>query len=235
MTRAKRLAKVLGIPELARRLGISQKKTTKLVARPPKDRDFHEALGIIERRHLAAKKARSAQRKPPEPRFAPQKRRARPEVIKAGKEQREAMRESLELLKQAHPGAKIKTHVYPSGQVRSEIRIPVPKKRPVKEVLLDIAEQSIFKPGTWTSTGFLLRQTSEQKKRSPARTYKGMTYIHTSPQKDKAQGEQIITANQVWENMKAARYEKPKEVILRVAWNPGGKQESFRRPKRRKR
>ena len=231
MTRGKRLAKSLGLPELARRLGVSQKKAAKALARPSKA--TAEKLAGIEKRHLAAKKARKAQRKPPTPKYAPQKRRARGAVVRQGKDHRDAIRETLELMKNAHVGSKIKTHVYPSGQVRGEIRIPLPKRRSVHDMLLDIAEEAMFKPGTWTSTGFLGTQTKQQKDRSPMRRYKGKSYVHTSPQKDKAQGEQIITANQVWEHMKAADYAKPDEIILRVAWNPSGKQESFRRPKRK--
>lgn len=228
MTRSQRLAKSLGLPELARRLGISPKTAKKQLARPSKV--TAAKLAGIEKRHRAAKKARAAQKKPPAPKYAPQKKRARSEVVRQGKDHRQAFQESLEHLKRVMPDGKIKTHIYPSGQVRGEFRVPIPANRSVKSVLLDIAEEALFKPGTWQSTGFLGVQTKQQKDRSPARRYKGMTYIHTSPQKDKA-GEQILTANQVWENMKAARYEKPKEIVLRVAWNPSGKQESFRRPK----
>lgn len=232
MTRSKRLAKSLGKAELARRLGVSERSLARKIARPSKA--TAAKLAGIEKRHQAAKKARSAQKKPPAPKYALQKKPASRKVVRAAKDQREAIRETLELMQGQHKNAKIKTHVYPSGQVRGEIRIPIPKKRAVKELLLDIAEQAMFKPGTWTSTGFLGTQTKRQKDRSPMRHYKGMAYVHTSPQKDKSQGEQIITANQVWENMRAAKYEKPKEIILRVAWNPSGKQESFRRPKSKK-
>jgi hypothetical protein len=232
MTRAKRLAKTLGKKELARRLHTSQKRVENLLRRPTKDPKWQEALRTVERRHKAAKVARASQKKPAKPRWEPLQKPRRKEVVRAGRDQRQAIRESLEHLQKTFIKATIKTHVYKSGQVRAEFRVKVPKKRTVRDMLLEISEESTFKPGVWVSVGFTFHARAGMRANYPLKNM-GKERVNVSPQKKKKLPENILTGATIAKNIQR-RHGKPDEVILRVAWNPSGKQESFRRGRRKK-
>lgn len=240
MTRTQRLAKSLGIPELARRLGATQKNVAKWAKRLPKslakDPRFVETLRGIEVRHKAAKVARAA-RKPAKLSFVPKNRPAPKTVQRAGREEHRAMRESLELLKKTFPKGKIRTHVYKSGQVRGEIRVPV-ERVPLKEIILDFAENAMFKQGVWMSAGFTFPKgkprgmTWQQYRESYPRRNKGAARVNMNPRKWKRSAD-LLTAAQVVGGNIQKKYGKPQEVIFTTAWNPSGKRESFRNPKRK--
>lgn len=235
-TRLARLAKKLGPVELARRLGSEERDVKRWAKKLPKvlakDPTWHETLRTIEKRHLAAKKARAAQ-KLLKPKFWPLEKPAKKKTIHEGRDQRDAIKESLAFAKKAFPGSKLRTRVYKSGQVRAELRVPVPKHRTVRDVLLHLGEEATFKPGVWVSTGFTFRASADRRDEYKLKN-KGLERVNTSPQKKQKFAQNLITGIQIGTNIQK-RHEKPSEVILRAAWNPSGKQESFRRIGRKKR